>query len=64
MEESKIYMELMKKVEKNKYKLIQRLIKEAENLSKINPDYSPFYARDCFLKVSNEMLEGKENRQE
>ena len=57
MEESKLYMDLLKNVEKNKYKLIQELIKRAEKESKMNPAFVPFYPADCFVKVSNLMLE-------
>ncbi len=64
MEESKIYMELMKKTERNKYKLIQHLISKAEGLAKIDPAYNPFYPRDCFVKVSEVMLEDAENKKE
>jgi hypothetical protein len=62
MEESKLYMDLLKNVEKNKYKLIQELIAKAEKESKTNPAYVPFYAEDCFVKVSNEMLEEAKNK--
>ncbi len=64
MEESKIYMELMKNVEKNKYKLIKHLIERAKDLSRINPEYVPFYASECFVKVSNVMLEEARNKKE
>ncbi len=62
MEESKMYVELMSKVEKNKYKLVQRLIRKAEDMSRINLEYVPFYVGKCFMKVSNDLLRDAENK--
>jgi hypothetical protein len=63
MEESKVYMNLLKNVERNKYKLIKQLIEKGEELSKLEPEFVPFYARDCFMKVSARMLEEAENKE-
>ena len=62
MNDSEIYMELLKKVEKNKYILMQKIIKKGEMLSKINPDYMPFYSEDCLMKVTKEMLSEVEEK--
>ncbi len=62
MEESKMYVKLMSKVEKNKYKLIQYLINKTGDMSKINPEYIPFYADSCFMKVANSLLMEAENK--
>ncbi len=62
MNDSEIYMELLKKVEKNKYILMQKIIKKGEMLSKINPDYMPFYSEDCLMKVTKEMLSEAEEK--
>ncbi len=63
MEDSKIYMKLLKNVEKNKYKLIKELISKGEELSKLEPEFVPFYAGSCFMKVSARMLEEAENKE-
>ncbi len=63
MEDSKIYMDLLKNVERNKYKLIRQLIEKGEELSKIEPDFVSFYAGSCFMKVSKRMLEEAENKE-
>ncbi len=62
MNDSKVYVELLKKVEKNKYILMQKIIKQGEMLSKINPDYVPFYSKDCLTKVTKEMLREAEEK--
>jgi len=62
MNDSEIYMELLKKVEKNKYILMQKIIEKGEMLSKINPDYIPFYSEDCLKKVTKEMLREAEEK--
>ncbi len=64
MEDSKIYMKLLKNVERNKYKLIKQLIEKGEELSKLEPEFVPFYAGNCFMKVSERMLEEVENKEQ
>ncbi len=63
MEDSKIYMQLLKNVEKNKYKLISWLIERGEELSKLEPEFVPFYAGSCFMKVSERILNESESKE-
>jgi hypothetical protein len=56
MEDSELYMELLKNTEKNKYKLIQMILNEGKNLSKISPEFNPFYAGDFLIKVKKNLL--------
>jgi hypothetical protein len=41
MTESKIYVELLKKNEENKYKLVHKIVKEGKALARLNPDGLP-----------------------
>uniref|UniRef100_A0A7C4Y613 Uncharacterized protein n=1 Tax=Caldisericum exile TaxID=693075 RepID=A0A7C4Y613_9BACT len=60
MEDSLLYIELLKKVD-NKYKLIQLLIEEGQRLYKLNPTvYNPFYAGDFIRKVQAYLLNREE----
>ncbi len=56
MTESKIYVELLKESEENKYKLVHRIIKEGKVLVRLNPDFTPFYPADCLQKISQVLL--------
>jgi len=62
MEDSVLYMKLLKEVLSNKYRLIQVLIEEGQKLYKVNPTvYTPFYAGDFIRKVQTYLLEKKES---
>jgi len=56
MSESKIYVELLKKTEENKYELVHRIVKEGKTLARLNPDFTPFYPADCLQKISQVLL--------
>jgi len=64
MDDSVTYVELLKKIAKNKYKLVQEIIEKGEMLSNLSPDYAPFYSEDCLMKVSKEILHGTEEGNE
>lgn len=65
MEDSEIYMKLLKEIENNKYRLIQLIVDKGTALNKINPTvYNPFLARDFIIKVENQILEETENKEE
>jgi hypothetical protein len=63
MEDSKLYMELLKNVEANKYRLIQIILQEGKNLSKVSPEFNPFYAGDFLTKVNKTLLKEKEDKE-
>ncbi|MFU2157884.1 hypothetical protein [Caldisericum sp. AR60] len=65
MQDSEIYMKLLKEVIDNKYRLIQVLIEEGQKLYKLNLTvYNPFYAADFIYKVQEYLLnKEKENRE-
>ncbi len=56
MTESKIYVELLKEKEENKYKLVHQIVKEGKALVRLNPDFTPFYPADCLKKISQVLL--------
>ncbi|MGB9695190.1 MAG: hypothetical protein ACP5SB_04060 [Caldisericaceae bacterium] len=62
MEDTKMYVELLNKVEKNKYKLVQKILKEGSRLAKINPDFDPFYTGDFLQKVEESLIEEAEDK--
>jgi hypothetical protein len=64
MEDSELYMELLKDVEANKYKLIQIILREGKNMSKISPEFNPFYAGEFIIKVNKNLLKEPENSKE
>lgn len=65
MEDSEIFIKLLKDVENNKYKLIQLIIEKGTLLHKGNPTvYNPFLARDFIIKVEKQIIEEKENKKE
>ncbi|MCD6107230.1 MAG: hypothetical protein J7J57_03385 [Caldisericaceae bacterium] len=56
MTESKVYVELLKENEENKYKLVHRIIQESKTLVRLNPDFTPFYPAVCLQKISQVLL--------
>ncbi len=62
MKDSKMYIELLKNVESNKYKLVQIILKEGRKLTRLNPDFDPFYAGDFLHKVEKNLLKEKEDQ--
>jgi hypothetical protein len=62
MEDSELYVELLKKIKTNKYWLIQIILKKGKNLSKISPEFNPFYAEDFLIKVNKTLLKEKEDK--
>jgi len=62
MEDSELYMELLKNIEANKYKLIQIILKEGKNLSKISPEFNPFYAGDFLIKIKKNLLKESQDK--
>ncbi|MCI4463515.1 MAG: hypothetical protein JHC30_05020 [Caldisericum sp.] len=65
MQDSEMYIRLLKEVIDNKYRLIQVLIDEGQKLYKLNPTvYNPFYAADFIRKVQEYLLNKEsENRE-
>ena len=62
MEDTKMFVELLDKVENNKYRLIQKIFKEGAKLAKLNPDFDPFYTGDFIQKVEESLLKEAEDK--
>jgi hypothetical protein len=57
-----MFVELLKNVEFNKYKLIQLVLREGAKLAKMNPDFDPFYTGNFIRKVEKSLLKEQEDQ--